>query len=169
MNTDTLSQLTLAGIPLLPLIRDVFYGLVALIVVLSFHGGSINFISMRFEKLTNQNLKAGQYNRVFFHFYASFLFISLIHIAEIILWSIYITYLQLLPDSIQTLLFVGSTYTTVGFVGDILPAGWKSLAFFISFTGLFSMAWTTSAMIVMTNSYKVAWNQKHHQKDPSAS
>jgi hypothetical protein len=35
------------------------------------------------------------------------------------------------------------------------------LAFFIAFTGLFSLAWTTSVMIGMTNAYKAAWNLKY--------
>ena len=167
--TDLITQSTLGGIPLLPLLRDTLYGILGLILVLLFHGSSINFIMLRFERLTNGNLKLKQFNRVFFHFYASFFFIALIHIIEIIIWTLYVVALGIMSDGIQTLLFVGSCYTTVGFVEDILPAGWKSLAFFISFSGLFSVAWTTSTMISMTNSYKSAWNLKHHQKDPSAS
>lgn len=167
LTPDAITQTTLAGIPLLPLIRDALYGIFGLILILLFHGSAINFIMMRFERLTIGNLKYKQYNRVFFHFYSSFFFIALIHITEIIIWSIFIHALGLMDDGIQTLLFVGSSYTTVGFIGDILPMGWKSLAFFISFTGLFSIAWTTSTMIGMTNTYKAAWNLKHHQKDPS--
>ena len=169
ISPDTLAQTTLDGLPLLPLIRDVLYGILGLILVLLYHGSAINFIILRFERLTNENLKSKQYNRVFFHFYASFFFIAIIHIIEIIIWTLYILALGLIDNAIQTLLFVGSCYTTVGFIGDILPDGWKSLAFFISFSGLFSIAWTTSGMIGMTNSYKAAWNLKHHQKDPSAS
>jgi hypothetical protein len=138
-------------------------------MVLFFHGGAINFVIMRFERFTNQNLKKKQYNWVFTHFYLSFLFIALIHLSEIVIWSIYITQLNLIDDGIKALMFAGSCYTTVGFVEDILPAGWKSLAFFISFSGLFSIAWTTSGMIGMTSSYKAAWNLKHHQKNPSDS
>lgn len=168
ISPDTLAQTTLAGLPLLPLIRDVLYGILGLLLVLLFHGGLLNFIMMRFERLTNQNLKAKQYNRVFFHFFASFFFIALIHISEIIVWTLYISILGLIDNPIQTLLFVGSCYTTVGFISDILPDGWKSLAFFISFSGLFAIAWTTSSMIGMTNSYRAAWNLKHHQKDPNS-
>ncbi len=167
--TELINQSALGGIPLLPLIRDSLYGVFGLLLILLFHGSAINFIMLRFERLTIGNLKFKQYNRVFFHFYASFFFIALVHITEIIIWTLYIIALNLMDDGIQTLLFVGSCYTTVGFVEDILPAGWKSLAFFISFSGLFSVAWTTSAMITMTNSYKAAWNLKHHQKDPTAS
>jgi hypothetical protein len=167
--TELIAQSALGGIPLLPLIRDTLYGVFGLLLVLLFHGSAINFIMLRFERLTIGNLKLKQYNRVFFHFYAAFFFIALVHIVEIIIWTLYIITLNLMDDGIQTLLFVGSCYTTVGFVEDILPAGWKSLAFFISFSGLFSVAWTTSAMITMTNSYKAAWNLKHHQKDPNFS
>ena len=167
--TELITQSALGGIPLLPLIRDAFYGIFGLLLILLFHGSAINYIMMRFERLTNGNLKFKQYNRVFFHFYASFFFIALVHITEILIWSLYVMILGIMNDGIQTLLFVGSCYTTVGFVEDILPAGWKSLAFFISFSGLFAVAWTTSAMITMTNSYKAAWNLKHHQKDPTAS
>lgn len=166
---DLITQSNLAGIPLLPLFRDSLYGIFGLIMILFFHGGSINFINMRFERLTDQNLSKKQYNRVFFHFYFTFFFIALIHMAEIIIWTIYILELDLIHSGIKTLIFVGSCYTTIGFIEDILPTGWKSLAFFISFSGLFSMAWTISIMIGMTNSYKTAWNLKHHQKDPSAS
>ncbi len=169
ITTEVITQSTLAGIPLLPLIRDALYGIFGLILILFFHGSAINFIMMRFERLTNENLKEKQYNWVFFHFYSSFFFIALVHITEIIIWTLFIIALGLMDDGIQTLLFVGSSYTTVGFVEDILPVGWKSLAFFVSFSGLFSIAWTTSTMIGMTNSYKTAWNQKHRQKDPSAS
>jgi hypothetical protein len=169
ISTEVITQSTLAGIPLLPLIRDALYGLLGLIMVVAFHGGLINYVMIRFERLTDQNLKKKQYDRVFYHFYSSFLIIALIHLTEIIIWTLYITALNLIDDGLQTLLFVGSCYTTVGFVSDILPNGWKSLAFFISFSGLFSIAWTTSTMIGMTNTFKTAWNIKHHQKDPSAS
>jgi len=166
---DTITQTTLVGIPLLPLIRDALYGIFGLILILLFHGSAINYIMMRFEKLTNENLKERRYNWVFFHFYSAFFFIALVHITEIVIWTLFIVALGLMDDGIQTLLFVGSSYTTVGFVEDILPIGWKSLAFFISFSGLFSIAWTTSNMIGMTSSYKAAWNLKHHQKDTIAS
>lgn len=166
---DLITQSSIAGIPIVPLLRDTLYGIFGLILILLFHGSTINFIMLRFERLTNGNLKVRQYNRVFFHFYFTFFFIALIHLIEIIIWTIYILELNLIQDAIKALLFVGSCYTTIGFVEDILPTGWKSLAFFISFSGLFAMAWTTSVMISMTNTYKAAWNLKHHQKDPNAS
>lgn len=167
--TQTISQSTVLGIPFIPLVTDIFFGLAGMVIVLMFHGSGINHINMRFETKTNANLERGQYHRVFMHFYASFFFIALLHICEIILWCFFLLGLGILDDGIQALLFAGSCYTTVGFVADVLPAGWKSLAFFIAFTGLFSFAWTTSTMIGMTAAYKAAWNLKAGRSNPTNS
>ena len=72
--------------------------------------------------------------------------------------------LGLMGDALSAIIFSGSCYTTVGFAPDSLPYGWKSLAFFIAFTGLFSLAWTTSVMINMTNVYRQAWRAKFERK-----
>ena len=159
--THSISQTTVLGIPFIPLVTDIFFGVVGMVLVLIFHGSGINHIIMRFETKTSANLERGQYNRVFMHFYSSFFFIAIVHICEIILWCYFLISLGLIEDGVQALLFAGSCYTTVGFVEDVLPIGWKSLAFFIAFTGLFSLAWTTSVMIGMTNTYKAAWNLKY--------
>lgn len=154
----------LINFPLLALLRDAAWGIVGLIAILIFHGSAINHIYMRFERRTNQYLKLIQYNRVFAHFYASFVFIALTHLLEILLWAIFIFSFSLFKEPIDAILFAGSCYTTVGFEPDALPDGWKSLAFFISFTGLFSLAWTTSIMFGMTSTYKEAWNLKYKDR-----
>jgi hypothetical protein len=140
---------------------NISLGVFALILILIFHGSAINRVLMRFERLTNDYLIQKKYNQIFFHFYLSFILIAVVHIFEILLWGMFLFRLDLIENPIDALLFAGSCYTTVGFVADILPVGWKSLAFFIAFTGLFSLAWTTSIMIGMTTIYKEAWQLKH--------
>lgn len=147
------------------LLRNSIWGILVLIGILIFHGGSINHVYMRFHKLTRTNLSLKQYHRVFFHFYSSFVFIALIHLFEILLWALFLMSFSLINDPVKAILFAGSSYTTVGFASDDLPTGWKTLAFFISFTGLFSIAWTTSIMIGMTTTYWQAWNQKYGLAD----
>ena len=147
--------------PYLLLARDAVCGIACLIVVLMFHGSAINHLYMRFERLTRNNLKLNQHNRVFFHFYATFVFLALIHLLEILLWSFFIIGLGIMKTPLAAILFAGSCYTTVGFESDTLVNGWKTFAFFISFSGLFSLAWTTSIMIGMTTAYKNAWDQKY--------
>ena len=156
-------QTAVLGIPVIPLITDVVFGIIALIVILVFHGSCINHIIVRFDKKTDRNHSLGQYNRVFIHFYVAFILIACVHIFEIVLWTFYLIGLGLIPNGIEALIFAGSCYTTVGFASDSLPPGWKSLAFFIAFTGLFSIAWTTSVMIGMTDTYKKAWRLKYNR------
>lgn len=143
------------------LFLDVVVGLIGLTVILIFHGLSINLILVRFDLYADRALLLKRYNHVFFWFYLSLILIALIHVAEIFFWALGLVALDLVPDLIKGLLFSGSCYTTVGFVDDLLPIGWKSLAFFISFSGMFSLAWTTSVMIHMTTLHKTAWQAKH--------
>jgi hypothetical protein len=147
--------------PFLLLFRDAVWGIVCLICILVFHGSAINHVYMRFERLTRQNLALDQYNRVFFHFYATFVFLAMFHLLEILFWAIFIIGIGIMNTPISAILFAGSCYTTVGFEADNLKDGWKTFAFFISFSGLFSLAWTTSIMIGMTTTYKNAWDQKY--------
>ncbi|WP_198508668.1 hypothetical protein [Polynucleobacter brandtiae] len=116
---------------------------------------------MRFERRAQTSLQKNQYNRVFIHFYIAFILISLIHMSEIFIWTMLIQRFDLIANPIDTIIFVGSCYTTVGFASDILPQGWKSVAFFISFSGLFTLAWSTAMMIGMISSFKEAWNRKY--------
>jgi hypothetical protein len=147
--------------PFLQLLRDAAWGMIGLICILIFHGSAINHVYMRFERLTRFNIKHNQYNCVFFHFYVTFVFLAMFHLVEILFWAFFIIGIGLMKDPINALLFAGSCYTTVGFESDNLLDGWKSFAFFISFSGLFSLAWTTSIMIGMTSAYKNAWDLKY--------
>jgi len=136
-------------------------GTFLLLIVLAYHGSAINKVTMRFDRLTDNNIANKQYSWVFFHFYFAFISIALIHMFEVLLWAIFLRLLGLMDNTLMAIIFSGSCYTTVGFAPDSLPWGWKSLAFFIAFTGLFSLAWTTSAMINMTNVYRQAWRAKY--------
>lgn len=149
-----------------PLTKEILVGTALLIVVLIFHGSAINHVIMRFERRTTKNLAHKEFNWVFVHFYGAFIYIALIHIIEVLIWAFFLLMLGLMADTLVAIIFSGSCYTTVGFAPDDLPRGWKSLAFFIAFTGLFSLAWTTSAMINMTNIYREAWRAKYLSRHP---
>lgn len=156
---------TFSDFPFLLLFRDAAWGIACLISILMFHGSAINHVYMRFDRLTRHNIELSQYNKVFFHFYATFVFLAMIHLVEILFWALFIIGLGLMSQPLDAILFAGSCYTTVGFESDTLREGWKTFAFFISFSGLFSLAWTTSIMINMTTTYKKAWDQKYRHTE----
>ena len=146
------------------LFNDILLGVGGVILILLFHGTSINHVLMRFENMTASNLAKKEYHWVFIHFYITFSFIALIHVIEVLIWALLTHQLGLLTNINDAILFAGSCYTTLGIVQDILPNGWKSLAFIIAFSGLFSLAWTTSIMIDMTDTYRKAWQIKRVDK-----
>jgi len=145
------------------LFRDIVVGIAILVFILIFHGSLLSRVIMRFEKSTSKHMAVHEYNWVYFHFYSAFIHIAMIHLFEIFIWGGFLVFLNLVPNLLNALLFAGSCYTTIGFIEDILPFGWKTLAFFIAFTGLFSLAWTTSGMISMMETFKEV-SRKRYKK-----
>lgn len=144
---------------LLLLFRDFLIGILGLTAILIFHGSCLIRIIHRFELLEAKYLKKGQFYRILLNFYLTFIGIAMIHIFEITLWAFGINVFGLIESPVDALIFAGSCYTTVGFVEDIMPIGWKFLAFFISFSGLFTLAWTTSSMVGVIGSHKDMWKR----------
>lgn len=139
-------------------------GGVMLLVVMVFHGAVLLQIAKRYEVKTFLYLAEKKYSAVATCFYSSVFCLFLTHIAEIFLWGIALFTLKLIPGLGQSILFSGSTYTAMGFMEDILPDGWKMLAVIIAFSGMFSFAWTASAMISMTKNFRQAYTKLHMKK-----
>lgn len=130
------------------MLRAAGFGLGFLAVVLllnTFFFMQIFFWFMRSsEKLT----KPAPY-KLIGRFMGAVLLMCIVQIMAILLWATAI-YTHSLIDNIRVaMLFAGSCYTTLGIFSDILPTGWQSLAFYIAFSGLFSIAIATSAMMAM--------------------
>ena len=135
-----------------------------LLVVMVFHGAVLLQIAKRYEVKTFFYLAEKKYSAVATCFYMSVFCLFLTHIVEIFLWGIALFTLKLVPGLGQSILFSGSTYTAMGFMEDILPDGWKMLAVIIAFSGMFSFAWTASAMISMTKNFRQAYAKLHMKK-----
>ena len=139
-------------------------GIFMLMLVMLIHGISLLQIAKRYEVKSFLYLSEHAYSSVALIFYISVLCLFLTHIFEIIIWGASLYIFKLLPDLGQSILFSGSTYTAMGFMDDLLPAGWKMLAIIIAFSGMFSFAWTASVMISMTKNFRQAYTRLHMQK-----
>jgi hypothetical protein len=140
-------------------LRDFLIGMVGLSIILLVHGTCVIRLIHRFELLEIKYIKHEQFYKVLFNFYLTFIAIAMVHILEITLWAMGINIFGLINSPVDALIFAGSCYTTVGFIEDIMPTGWKFLAFFISFSGLFTLAWTTSSMVGVMGSHKEMWKR----------
>jgi hypothetical protein len=143
-------------------VREVLLGLVFATLMVWFHGVMLGRIHIRYTLKNKRSLKIGHINRVFIRFYVSIFLILLVHFAEIVLGAASFLIFGVEKTLIRALIMAGSTYTTVGFASDAMPAGWKLYPLFLAITGLFNFAWSTGVMMNMTNQYRTAMLRKLH-------
>lgn len=130
--------------------RDAAFGLIFLAIVLVINAIFFIRIFLWFMK-SSAKLDNGRSLGLVILFVIAVLMMSLVQIGSILIWTVALYGAGLIDDIRQAMLFAGSSYTTLGIFSDILPTGWKSLAFYIAFSGLFSFAIATSSMISMVS------------------
>jgi hypothetical protein len=130
------------------LLRDTAFGMGIFVIVLVFNAYLIIHIYLWFVKKCARLVNAPPYKLIFL-FAASIYVMSLVQLTSILIWTVALYANALIDDIHQALLFAGSSYTTLGIYSDTLPVGWKSVAFYIAFSGLFSFAMATSSMMTM--------------------
>lgn len=128
--------------------RDAVFGLSVLAVVLVINTYLFIQIYIWYVKFTSKLVKSTPFNLILI-FVATVLAMSFVQLASILIWTGALFWSGLIDDIRLAMLFAGSSYTTLGIFSDLLPRGWKSVAFYIAFSGLFSFAIATSSMISM--------------------
>lgn len=143
------SDLSVDGLNFLSLFIETGVGLVAILVVTTFHGVFSTKILFGTERANQAHLSARQLKLVVLRLYLSIIALVLVHIGEILIWALSLRLFQLSDNLLDALLVAGSTYTTVGFESDSLRAGWRFYPIFIAVSGLFNFAWSTSTMMTL--------------------
>lgn len=128
--------------------RDAAFGLGFLAIVLVINAILFIRIFLWFMKAAAKLTKPTAFDLIFL-FVLGVLMMSLVQIGSILIWTLALYSTGLIEDIRTAMLFSGSSYTTLGIFSDVLPHGWKSVAFYISFSGLFSFAIATSSMMSM--------------------
>lgn len=128
--------------------RDAAFGLGFLAIVLIINAILFIRIYIWFMKASAKLPQARALDLIFL-FVAAVLMMSLVQITSILIWTLALYATGLINDIRLAMLFSGSSYTTLGIFSDVLPQGWKSVAFYIAFSGLFSFAIATSSMMSM--------------------
>lgn len=128
--------------------RDAAFGLGFLAIVLVINAILFIRIFLWFMTATAKLTKPAAFDLILL-FVLGVLMMSLVQIASILIWTAALYSTGLIGDIRSAMLFSGSSYTTLGIFSDVLPHGWKSVAFYIAFSGLFSFAIATSSMMSM--------------------
>ena len=83
---------------------------------------------------------------------AVFLMLAL-HLLGFTLWALSLLRLGLIPRAYNAFYFCANAYTTLGFGSVDLDAHWRNIAPIIAISGMFSFAWTTSALVSVVTAH----------------
>lgn len=149
----------------LDMLRDAAIGISFLAVVLFVNVFFFMKILFWFTRKGEKDLKPSAY-RLMGRFMVAVFLMCITQVFAILLWTAAIHMNGLVPNVRAAMLFAGSCYTTLGIISDDLPLGWQSLAFYIAFSGLFSFAIATAAMIAMLGTVSKRAYEEEYKKEP---
>ena len=138
--------------------RDAVFGMCIMALVLIFNGLCFTQVLFFYRRRT-AHLVETSVVRITLYFVAAVLALVASQMIAIMIWGTALFKYELIQTPSLAILFSGSCYPTIGVFSDLLPAGWKSIAFYIAFSGLFSFAWATSIMMSMVESLTKAWDK----------
>ena len=76
-----------------------------------------------------------------------------LHILEITLWAVSLVALGLIVRPADAVYFCANAYTTLGYGAVDLGAEWRNISPIIAISGLFTFAWTASALVSIVSTY----------------
>lgn len=149
------------AIELVPFLQNLAVGIIGLLSVMWITIFLLRRTMVYYEITARMYLAQDRYNRVMVTYLVAINSLMLIQVVSILVWTGLILLLDLIEHPFTALMFVGSCYTTIGIVSDIMPAAWKLLAIFIALSGLFGLALSTASMLSMGVLFRKAWYRKH--------
>lgn len=134
-----------------PPVLELFFGTLAVIVIIFVHGAGIRTINQRFSKAWIQVDELTPHWRLNLLLAFAIGALSALHFIETLLWAIPIYLMQLVPSMRDSYFYVLENYTTLGEGTVSLPDRWRLIGPIIAMSGLFTFGWTASVLVsIMT-------------------
>lgn len=143
----------------------IIIGSVILVGLVLFHGAGIHWI-LTFHKRGNLRLRSGRPHisgAVFLFGAAVFLLLSL-HIIGVLTWAFALTRLGLISDTKNAVYFCANAYTTLGYGQVDLDPRYRIISPIIGISGLFTFAWTTSALVTIVTCHNALVEQLENER-----
>src|SRR5271156_2176242 len=119
-----------------------------LVFLVLFHGVGLHLICVQ-QKRRERRLRVGRPNlaagALLFGWSVSLMLA--LHVVEILIWSFAITHTGIVKHAYDAMYFCANAYTTLGMGNLDLDAHWRNISPIIGISGLFTFAWTTSALV----------------------
>ena len=141
-------------------------GAVMLVFLVMFHGAGLHLILVsRKRRERRLRLERPRFVAAFLLFGWSVFLLLTLHIAEFMIWAYSLTYLGLIARGYDAIYFCANAYTTLGYGSVDLEAHWRLISPIIGISGLFTFAWTTSALIDLVSSQKRLIDQLEDERE----
>jgi hypothetical protein len=118
-----------------------------------FHGAGLHLIFIQ-QKRRERRLRLGRPSLIggAFLFGSSVFLMLALHVVEILIWAFVLTHMGLVKHAYDAIYFCANTYTTLGMGSVDVDMHWRNISPLIGISGLFTFAWTTSALVDVVSS-----------------
>lgn len=143
----------------------IILGSVILVCLVLFHGTGVHYI-LAYHKGGVLRLRQGRPHRpLAIVLFASAIFLLLtLHIVGVIAWSVILTNLGLIANAKDAIYFCANAYTTLGYGTVDLNPDYRIISPIIGISGLFTFAWTTSAMVGIVQTHNALLERLHEER-----
>jgi Ion channel len=141
-------------------------GSLTLVGLALFHGICLHIISIQ-QRRKQRQLRVGRPKLAagaFLFGWSVFLMLAL-HAVEITMWAFVIVHMGFVKHAYDAIYYCANTYTTLG-VGSVdIDKNWRSIGPIIAISGLFTFAWTTSALVDVAASNRRLMEQLEDERE----
>jgi hypothetical protein len=123
-------------------------GSLMLVGLVLFHGVGLHGINVQ-QRRRERTLRLGRPDLVagaFLFGFSVFLMLAL-HVVEILVWASALIHMGLVKHAYDAIYFCANAYSTLGMGSMDVDVHWRNISPIIAISGLFTFAWTTSALV----------------------
>ncbi len=130
-------------------------GAFVLVFLVLLHGSGLHGILV-FRARRERRLRIGRPHVVaaLFLFGASVFLMLALHIVEFVIWAFVLIWMGLIAHTSDALYFCANAYTTLGYGNVDVGLHWRNIAPIMGISGLFTFAWTTSALVSVVSAHR---------------
>jgi hypothetical protein len=152
-------------------VHEIGWGLLLVAVSLAMHGTGM-ILTLRVNGLYKHRFEpTPALGRGMFGVILASWMILLVHLAEVLVWSLFFQWKECFPNLSIAFYFALDEYTTVGSPLD-LPSNWRLLEGMIATAGLLGFAWSTGVLLTLASAFQdnqlKLLRARHSTKPPPA-
>ncbi len=141
-------------------------GAFILVFIALFHGSGLHWIQILQHRGERRlRLERPHLVTASFLFGWSVLLMLILHLVEVVIWSFALTQMGLIVKAYDAIYYCANCYTTLGMGRVDVGEHWRIMSAVIGISGLFTFAWTTSALVDVVASNRRLISQLEDERE----